>query len=155
MTDSHDNKGSVLKAVDVFNSRHVALTLHGGDYIAPFNARWMADLESPMVGVFGNNDGEKFGLRGQFEPVGPIHRAPYLVEFGGRKILMLHEPDEIDSLAASGAYDVIFYGHTHEIDIRPGKTLVVNPGEAGGWVTGRSTAGILNLENLEVEIVDL
>lgn len=44
---------------------------------------------------------------------------------------------------------------THEIDVREGETLVVNPGEAGGWVTGRSTVGVLDIECMEVEIVDL
>ena len=155
ITDTHDNKVSVEKAVALFNTQDVGLVLHGGDYIAPFNARWMASLNAPMIGVFGNNDGEKFGLRTLFESLGPIHRAPYVVTHGGKRILMLHEPDEVDALAQSGAYDVIFYGHTHEIDVREGQTLVVNPGEAGGWVTGRSTVGVLDLEAMAVEIVDL
>ena len=155
ITDTHDNKVSVEKAVALFNTRDVGLVLHGGDYIAPFNARWMASLNAPMIGVFGNNDGEKFGLRTLFESLGPIHRAPYVVTHEEKRILMLHEPDEVDALAQSGAYDVIFYGHTHEIDVREGQTLVVNPGEAGGWVTGRSTVGVLDLEAMAVEIVDL
>ncbi len=155
VTDTHDNKASVEKAVALFNAREVGLVLHGGDYIAPFNARWMADLEAPMVGVFGNNDGEKFGLRAQFESIGPIHRAPYALEQEGKRLLLMHEPDEVEALAASGVYDAIIYGHTHEIDLRSGKTLVVNPGEAGGWTTGRATVGILDLRSMEVEIVDL
>jgi putative phosphoesterase len=69
--------------------------------------------------------------------------------------LMLHEPDEVDALAQSGVYDVIFYGHTHQIDIRKGETLVINPGEACGWTTGRETVGILDLDAMDVEIVDL
>ena len=35
------------------------------------------------------------------------------------------------------------------------RTLVVNPGEAGGWTTGRETVGILDLHAMAVEIVDL
>ena len=66
ITDTHDNKYAIEKAVTLFHEREVGLVLHGGDYIAPFNARWMADLTVPFVGVFGNNDGEKFGLRAQF-----------------------------------------------------------------------------------------
>lgn len=155
IADTHDNRDSVEKAVALFNARQVGLVLHGGDYIAPFNARWMAALEAPMIGVFGNNDGERFGLRAQFEPIGPIHRAPHGFEYEGKRVLMLHEPDEVDALAASGAYDVIVYAHTHEIDVRPGKTLVVNPGEAGGWVTGRATVGVLDLARMAVEVVDL
>jgi hypothetical protein len=155
ITDTHDNKVSVLAAVDLFNRRGVKQVLHGGDYVAPFNAGWMRNLRAPLVGVFGNNDGERFGLRSQFERLGPIHRAPHVAEVGDRRILMLHEPDELEALASANAYDVIFYGHTHEIDVRPGPPLIVNPGEAGGWVTGRSTVGLLDLKTLDVEIVDL
>jgi len=155
ITDTHDNKTAVEKAVALFNARKVEKVLHGGDYVAPFNAKWMAALEMPMIGVFGNNDGERFGLRAQFEPIGHIHRAPYAFEYGGKRLLLMHEPDEIDALAASGVYDAIVYGHTHGIDVRPGKTLIVNPGEACGWTTGRETVGVLDLATMAVEIVDL
>jgi putative phosphoesterase len=155
VTDTHDNKAAVEAAVRLFNERDVSLVLHGGDYIAPFNARWMRPLSAPLIGVFGNNDGERFGLRAQFEGIGPIHRGPYGVSHGDRRILLMHEPDEVEALAVSGAYDAIVYGHTHEIDVRTGDTLVVNPGEAGGWLSGRCTAGILDLARLSVEIVDL
>ena len=155
ITDTHDNKHAIEKAMVLFKERDVGLVLHGGDYIAPFNARWMGDLTVPFVGVFGNNDGEKFGLRALFEELGPIHRPPYVHEWEGKRILMLHEPDEVDALAQSGAYDVIFYGHTHEIDVRKGDTLVINPGEACGWTTGRETVGILDLNAMDVEIVAL
>ena len=156
MADTHDNRDAVEKAVALFNARGVGLVLHAGDYIAPFNARWMADLEAPMIGVFGNNDGERFGLRAQFEKIGPIHRPPYRFEACGKRILLMHEPDEIDALAESGTYDLIVYGHLHEIDLRREQpALVVNPGEAGGWMTGRTTVGVLDLDSLAVEIVDL
>lgn len=155
IADTHDNRTSVEKSVTLFNEKEVGLVVHAGDFIAPFNARWMAGLNAPMVGVFGNNDGERFGLRAQFESLGPIHRAPYAFDREGRRLLVMHEPDEVDALAESGAYDVIVYGHTHEIEVRRGETLVVNPGEAGGWVTGRSTVGLLDLQRLQVEILDL
>lgn len=155
MADSHDNKQGVLAAVRLFIDRQIGLLLHAGDYIAPFNAKWMAGLDVPMIGVFGNNDGEKFGLKAQFASLGDIHRAPYPFEYGGKRFLMLHEPDEVDALAASGHYDVIVYGHTHEVDVRDSPTLVINPGETGGWTTGRSTAAILDLETMAVEVVDL
>ena len=155
ITDTHDNKHAIEKALVVFKNRQVGLVLHGGDYIAPFNARWMQGLQVPFVGVFGNNDGEKFGLRAQFEKLGPIHRPPYVHTWQGKRILMLHEPDEVEALSQSGMYDVIFYGHTHQLDVRKGKPLIVNPGEACGWTTGRETIGILNLETMDVEIIDL
>lgn len=155
VTDTHDNKAAVEAVVRLFNARGVGLVLHGGDYIAPFNARWMRPLAAPLIGVFGNNDGERFGLRAQFDGIGPIHRAPHAILHGERRILLMHEPDEVEALARSGAYDAIVYGHTHEVDVRPGETLVVNPGEACGWLTDRCTAGILDLDRMAVEIVDL
>ena len=155
IADTHDNKAAVEKAVHLFNDRQIGLVLHAGDYIAPFNAGWMSPLRVQMIGVFGNNDGEKFGLSRNFADQGEIHRAPHAFEVRQRRFLLLHEPDEVDALAASGHYDVIVYGHTHEIDVREGETLVINPGEAGGWTTGRSTVGLLDLARMSVEIVDL
>jgi len=156
VADTHDNRDSVEKAVALFNAKGVGLVLHAGDFIAPFNARWMADLRAPMIGVFGNNDGERFGLQAQFEKIGPIHRPPYRFETHGKRILLMHEPDEINALTESEAYNVIVYGHLHEIEVRlQGPTLVVNPGEAGGWTTGRTTVGLLDLDSLSVDILDL
>ncbi len=117
MADSHDNKHGVLAAVRLFRDRQIGLLLHAGDYIALFNAAWMAEIGIPMIGVFGNNDGEKFGLQVRFSPLGDIHRAPHPFEHQRKRFLLLHEPDEVDALVASGHYDVIVYGHTHEIDI--------------------------------------
>ncbi len=149
ITDTHDNQDTAAKAVDLFNERKVDLVLHGGDYIAPFNAKPLKGLKAGFIGVFGNNDGERFGLRAAFADLGPIHRAPYELVHAGKKILMLHEPDVLDALIASGVYDVIFYGHTHRIDVREGRTLVVNPGEAYGRVTGRATVGVLDLSAMK------
>ncbi|MEE2753948.1 MAG: metallophosphoesterase [Candidatus Latescibacterota bacterium] len=155
MADSHDNKFGVLAAMRLFRDRQIQLLIHAGDYIAPFNAGWMADIGVPMIGVFGNNDGEILGLKAKFAHLGSIHRAPYPFEYKGKRFLMLHEPDAVDALTASGHYDVIIYGHTHEVDVREGKTLVINPGETGGWTTGRSTVALLDLDDMIVEIVDL
>ncbi len=155
MADSHDNKVGVEAAIRIFKDRQIGLLLHAGDYIAPFNAGWMKDIGVTMVGVFGNNDGEKFGLKSRFAELGDIHRAPHPFDYAGKRFLMLHEPDEVDALQASGHYDVIVYGHTHEIDVREDKTVVINPGETGGWTTGRGTVALLDLDSMSVEIVDL
>jgi uncharacterized protein len=62
----------------------------------------------------------------------------------------------LEPLAASGYYDVIVYGHTHRSEIsRRGKTLVVNPGEGGGWITGQATAALLDTGTMEARLFDL
>jgi uncharacterized protein len=44
------------------------------------------------------------------------------------------------ALARGGQFDVVCYGHNHRFEItRLGKTLVINPGELFGGLTGEST----------------
>ncbi|MEM2810730.1 MAG: metallophosphoesterase family protein, partial [Candidatus Korarchaeum sp.] len=60
------------------------------------------------------------------------------------------------SLASSGRFDFVLYGHTHEVHIEEiGDTLVVNPGELCGKLSGRRTAALLYTEAKKAEILDL
>ena len=69
---------------------------------------------------------------------------------------MLHKEGLIDALAESQKYEVIIYGHTHRTDLRKiGKTLIINPGECGGWLSGKSTIALMDLKTLEAKIVEL
>jgi putative phosphoesterase len=112
-------------------------------------------LACGMVAVFGNNDGEKIGLHRSFNSLGSIVAGPHQCQFGGKRFILMHEPACIEELRASRKADVIIYGHTHEIDIQTGETLVINPGEGGGWLSGRATAAVLDLATMEVEIEEI
>jgi len=69
---------------------------------------------------------------------------------------MLHKEGLIDALAESQKYEIIIYGHTHRTDLRKiRKTLIINPGECGGWLSGKSTIALLDLKNLEAKIIEL
>ena len=154
LADSHDNRVMTKRAVDFFNAQGVLLTLHAGDYIAPFNYLEFQGLTSDFIGVFGNNDGEKQGLLAAFEQIGPIFSPPHFFVFGKKRFALMHESDELEALEASGGFDVIIYGHTHRPEIRKGDVLVINPGEIGGWLEGRSTVALLNLATMVAEIID-
>ena len=151
LSDSHDNLPALAKAVSLFNDAETALVIHAGDFVAPFVARPLKDLQSDFIGVFGNNDGERFGLVQAFGQ--KIFRPPHAFTFAGKKILLLHEPDNLDALVASNQFDMIIYGHTHDAEIHRGDTVVVNPGECGGWVNGRRTVALWEIETNEVEII--
>ena len=155
MADSHDNVPMVRRAVELFNQRQVDLVIHAGDFVAPFAVAPLADLDGRVVAVFGNNDGERVVLAKKFEAIGEVHPNLAEVEIDGKRIAATHYPELAKPIAASGQYDLVIYGHTHEIDVRQGETVVLNPGEVGGWLSGRSTAAIVDLESMEVEIVDL
>lgn len=155
LSDSHDNVPMVDKAVELFNDEGVALVIHAGDFIAPFVVTAMHDLKCRVVGVFGNNDGERIGIAKRFEAIGEIHPNLAVVENGGRTIAATHYPELAEPIAESGKYDIVIYGHTHEIDIRREASLILNPGETGGWTTGRCTVAIVELDTLEAEIREL
>jgi putative phosphoesterase len=155
IADTHDNRPAIQKAVEVFNRRGVGLVVHAGDMISPFTILDFKKLDCPMEIVFGNNDGERVGLAAAFKDRGTLLPGPRAFSYGGRRFLLMHENACIEQVAHTPAVDIIVYGHTHDVDVRQGPPLVINPGEAGGWLRGRSTMAILDLASLEVEIIDL
>lgn len=155
MADSHDNINAVRQAVRLFNSLGCRLVLHAGDFVAPFSARELHGLSCPLMAVFGNCDGEKEGLRQAVEPIGKIVESPHKLTFEGRKFLLTHVPLKKAELFQEKV-DIYIFGHTHRPEVkREGKILTINPGEAGGWVTGKSTAAIYDPDKDEVEILSL
>ena len=156
ISDTHDNLPRIEEAVGIFNREKVELVLHAGDFVSPFTFLEFKNLNCSLKGVFGNNDGDKLYLQEKFRGIGKLYPTPYNVKINNKNIVILHKEKLIDALAESQKYDVIIYGHTHRIDLRKtGKTIIINPGECGGWLTGKSTIALLDLVNLEVKIVDL
>jgi len=155
MADSHDNIPKIRAAVERFQRAGVAMVLHAGDFVAPFALAPLESLSCRVVGVFGNNDGERVGLARWFEKIGAVHPRLAEVEIGGRKIAMVHQNELADPVARNGYYDLVIYGHTHKIDQRQNGSLVLNPGEVGGWLTGRCTVAIVTLETMSIEIQEL
>ncbi len=84
-----------------------------------------------------------------------IFDPPHELTLDSKKIVMLHDPVVLDALIQSGRYDLILYGHTHEIDIRKQRPLVVNPGELGGWLTNKSTMAVWDTQTDEIELVEI
>jgi hypothetical protein len=154
ISDTHDNMPQIKKAVDLFNERNAEHVIHAGDFTSPFTFRILKDLKCGFTGVFGNNDGDKLLLRKISEE--RVFNQPYIFELGDRKIVVMHEHHIADALADSGHYDVVIYGHTHKPEIRTVKnTLVINPGEAGSWLYGKSTVAIANLSLMTADIITL
>ena len=154
MSDTHDNLPLVKKAIEVFNTRDVQHLIHAGDYTSPFTLKLFRDLKCEYTGIFGNNDGDKLLL--QERAGGRIRPQPHVFTLHGRKIVVMHEHHVIEALAESGHFDLVVYGHTHEADIRKvGSTLVVNPGEVGTWLYGKSSIAIADLEKMNAELIHL
>jgi hypothetical protein len=155
ISDTHDNMPKIAQAVELFNREGVGLVLHAGDFVSPFTAREFRRLQAKLVGVFGNNDGDKLYLLKQYKNIGELYEDYHELELEGRRIVLMHQPKFLEALIASKKYDLIVYGHMHELDLREGPPLVLNPGEAGGWLTGRATVAIVDLATMGAKIIDL
>ncbi|MEM1521815.1 MAG: metallophosphoesterase [Thermofilaceae archaeon] len=164
ISDTHDNLSAVDKALNEFESRNVKVLIHAGDIIAPFTLRRILARGFDFRGVFGNNDGEVVLLSRVAQEQGAILTPqPLLINIEGLSFLIMHGLQDLQEtrnvvtrLANTGSFDVVVYGHTHEIDVRMvGRTLVVNPGEACGYLTGRKTIAVLDTESRSVEIVEI
>ena len=153
ISDTHENMPKIRKATALFNREKVEVVLHCGDIISPITAGEFSALEARFIAVFGNNDGEKLFLRKRFHRIGTIHERKYEGRLGGKRVLLIHEPDYLQELARSGRWDLIAYGHTHRAEIiKIGSTLVVNPGEAAGWITGKATVALVDTETMAAEL---
>ena len=159
VSDSHDNVSAIRRAGEELRRRGASLVLHAGDWVSPFSARFLREALGEgvrIVGVWGNNEGErpyfleaarKFGV----EVAGEAAE----LEVAGRRVALYHgtSPILLRALVESGLYDVVVYGHTHQAVVeRRGGTLVVNPGELCGCLTGRSTYAVVDLDKLEVDL---
>lgn len=131
ISDTHNQQRSVLQAIEIFKAQGVECVLHAGDITGPATISLFAQLPGGrLIAVFGNCDSERLSLHAAVEAVGgEIHDRTYTGQIDGRAVYMTHIPNGLNQVAASGKYDLLVYGHTHQQDIhRVGQTLLVNPG---------------------------
>ena len=154
ISDTHDRLPTFRRAIAMFQRLEVEAILHAGDLVAPFAAKLIAPnvLSVPLYCVYGNNDGEKFGLK---KVLPGIVDGPLRFELGGKTIVMHHWIDSLKPTDIAGA-DVVITGHTHEIvnETRNG-VLYLNPGECCGWVNDRCTVMLLDLAAMKADVVEV
>jgi len=164
ISDTHDHLDAMAKAVTKLNELKVELVIHCGDFISPFVVRELGKLNCKLIGVFGNNDGDKYTLTEKFSSLGfELHDGPHTLEIEGLRFLVLHgyrSPEMTiniaHKLAETGKYDVVAYGHTHRPEQQKiGETLVLNPGEVCGYLSHVSTIMVLDTKRMEVRKITL
>ncbi|RKX48520.1 MAG: YfcE family phosphodiesterase [Thermotogae bacterium] len=150
ISDTHDNMENTKKAIELAKSNNVDTIFHCGDIVSPFTARLLTDFQGSVFVVTGNNDGEKIMLK---EILGnSLFTKPVVIIHQEKRIALMHEPFGLERLTD---LDYIFYGHTHEIDIRPGDIFIANPGEACGYLSEKATCLLLDESTNEYEILEL
>ncbi|RKY40634.1 MAG: hypothetical protein DRP76_01515, partial [Candidatus Omnitrophota bacterium] len=135
----------IKEAMDIFLLHKVELILHAGDFVAPFSLRFLNDSGIEWWGVFGNNDGEREGLL-KFSS-GRIKEPPFFITLKEKRVALMHEFEPVEA-------DIIIFGHTHNPQIEEKEnTLVINPGEACGWLSGNSSLIIFDFSTFKPQVI--
>ena len=157
MSDTHDRVPAIADLLQRFSDKGVSMVMHAGDYCAPFSLAPFHQRGMALLGVFGRNDGDRetlaaYAARGMGTE---IYESPHSFEVGGKRILLVHEIAEVNPRSIE-SHDFVIHGSSHlQSEKRIRNTLVINPGEACGWIHGKCTAAILDTETGEVENITL
>ena len=131
LSDTHSRYATVEKALQLLQGRKINVVLHCGD-IEDSDAVWLFQGFTAHF-VLGNCDRlEAHAIRQAVHGIGEaLHDGYGAVELEGVKIAFTHGDNArlLHDLEASGAFDFLFYGHTHKAgEHRAGPTRVINPG---------------------------
>lgn len=130
VSDTHGRVGPAAAAAAVLRSAGVEEVVHCGDVgspaIPPLFSAW------PTRYVLGNCDDDPPALQAAVEAAGGTFCGLFgELEQDGVRVAFLHshEPGRLAAEAASGRWNALLYGHTHQADVRyAGATLLLNPG---------------------------
>jgi putative phosphoesterase len=120
--------------------------------VAPFAVKRLLAFQGPLHCTYGNNDGERAGLK---KLLPQIVDGPLFVELAGRRVLIHHfidwcKPEDVERA------DIVITGHTHEVvNHFEGKKLFLNPGECCGWVNNRCTVALLDTDGPSAEVCEI
>jgi putative phosphoesterase len=156
MSDSHDHLENIKKCVQLFQSAEVEYVIHLGDFVSPNSIRACNGIK--LVGIFGNNDGDKFRLVSAFNAVsGELKGDFHEFTEDGLKFACYHGTELAikDALIACETYDVVLHGHSHACEnTMAGNTLVLNPGTLHGF-GNRATVMIFDTKSKKADLIDL
>jgi putative phosphoesterase len=157
ISDTHDRLPAIDGLVREMMARGVEMVLHAGDFCSPFSLRPLIENNVATVGVFGRNDGDYEGLKA-YAATGfgiELFESPHSMDVAGHLILVVHDIGDVNNRSIE-QHEVVVHGFTHREEMKTrGDTLIVNPGEACGWLYGPPSAAILDLDTKRVEFIQL
>lgn len=157
IADTHDRLPAIQELVARFTERGTTLVMHAGDYCSPFALDPFHDASIPVLGIFGRNDGDQEGIKAHaaLGMATELYESPHSFDVSGHRILLVHDLGEVNKRSIE-SHEFVVHGMTHRQEtVTRENTLIINPGEACGWLTGKCTAAVLDLETREIEIVSL
>lgn len=160
ISDIHDNAHNTVLALEELIKANVKQVYFLGDFVGAAIANLLLSSPIPIYSIWGNNDGDKSLITKFALSEGSNLTVSFdtydIVEIDGKKIFLTHYPLIANSMARSGDFDAVFYGHDHIKSYEKiNNCLVVNPGEIGAYKTGISTFAIYDTTTNDAEIIEL
>lgn len=142
ISDSHDRIENLNKAIEISKEEGVESLIHCGDLCAPFMIKELSKFSGNIDVISGNICDEHLTEKFSNDNSNVnFHGDSAELDLGGRKIVVVHNPQIAKSLAKSGDYDAVLYGHDHTKNFETlgnkdkesnTKTILANPGEIAG-----------------------
>ncbi len=140
ISDIHDHISNLHKALE--SARHCDVMLCCGDLCSPFIIRQLGQgFSNDIHIVFGNNDADLFRITNVAAKYSNIYLHGELgeIELDSQLFAINHFDNISRVLAMSDKYDVVCFGHNHQFEISTvNKTILINPGEIMGELTGQA-----------------
>jgi putative phosphoesterase len=157
IADTHDRMPAVSALARQLAERGAEILLHAGDFCSPFLLDALHEVNLPLVGVFGRNDGDQNGLTAAAQRglATELFVGPHSVVLEGSRILLVHDLGEAVDRSLE-AHDIVVFGCQHRQELKTrGDAILVCPGEGCGWLYGTPGAAILDLPARQVEFLSL
>lgn len=155
-SDTHDHLDNIRRLVRLFNEAGCELVLFSGDLVSTFAVPPLRQLNCPIWGCYGDNEGNKPGLQAGFKIIGQLQEAPagYVLPDGTR-VVIAHMARQLQGY--SEPFDAAIVGHTHKPSVKRDDAgrLWINAGEASGWTYGNPTVALWETQTGEVSIVPI
>jgi uncharacterized protein len=133
VSDIHDNVWNLCYALSAIRDSDVLICC--GDLCSPFVVDELAKFERDVHIVFGNNDADQYRITAKALKKANchVHGELFESEFEGKRVIANHFDYLARPMSKSGDYDVVCFGHNHELEIsREGRCVLINPGPIMG-----------------------
>ena len=97
VSDTHNNLKNIDKIIALFNAEKISTVIHTGDIASAKALQRFANLNSQLIGVYGNNDRNESDLKEMACTQNfSFQEPPRMLTMCEKVIAIFHEPDPID-----------------------------------------------------------
>ena len=160
VSDSHDRAPRLEAAVIDAKARGAQAVVHCGDVIGAQTLRPLLRLGLPIHAIHGNNLGDALALMrlvAESDGLLRYYGADAQIDLGGKKVCVVHYPHYGRAFAATGDWDLVCCGHSHQPEVARAPNLagrdvwLVNPGTVAG-LGGPATYVLGDLATMRFEV---